>query len=75
MRRRTTRADRMAIAAANPKVDLAKAEEAIVIRSRLREALAPLRAVRKALARVRAAKGIRAAEAGEVEKEDGCRCS
>ena len=56
MRRRMTRADRMAIAAANPKVDLAKAEEAIALRGRLREALAPLRRVREALAALRAAR-------------------
>jgi len=48
--------DRKAIAAANPKVDLAKAEEAVALSGWLREALAPLRAAREALARLRTAR-------------------
>jgi hypothetical protein len=51
-----TRADREAIAAANPKVDLAKVEEALALRGRLKEALAPCRAARRALELCRRAK-------------------
>jgi hypothetical protein len=51
-----TRRDREAIAAANPKADLAKAEEALALRGRLREALTPLRAAKEALAAIRCAR-------------------